>query len=98
MRCLEALDTETSAPRSSGRCASGVASVLSTTTCAPAARPAAARAATSQTSSHGLVGVSTHSSVAPSSAARIAPSSLGTKRTSTPRGASCSAAMARAPG
>ena len=54
-----------SAPRSSGRCPSGVASVLSTASRPPAAWAAPATAAMSQTSSPGLEGVSIHTSVAP---------------------------------
>jgi hypothetical protein len=95
---LVALYIAASAPRSSGRCPSGVASVLSTASRAPAAWAASATAAMSQTASAGFDGVSTQTSVAPSHAATIASVSVGTKRTSTPRGASRSFATLRTPG
>ena len=82
-----ALATETSAPSSSGRWRSGVASVLSTATQrARLARGAAPAPAMSITSRPGFDGVSTHTIVAPPSASRTAASSVGTSRTSTPRG------------
>ncbi len=52
----------------------------------------------SATSSAGFEGVSIHASVAPSHAATIASVSVGTNRTSTPRGASRSRATPRTPG
>jgi hypothetical protein len=52
----------------------------------------------SQTASAGFDGVSTHTIVAPSQAATIASVSVGTNRTSTPRGASRSFATPRTPG
>ena len=60
------LATVRCAPSSSGRWPSGVAVVLSTATRAPAARAARATAAMSQTSSCGLLGVSSSTSRAPS--------------------------------
>ena len=73
-------------------------SVLSTASRAPAAWAAAATAAMSATSSPGLDGDSIQTIVAPSQAATIAAVSVGTSRTSTPRGASRSAATPRTPG
>ena len=64
---LVSLPTVMSAPSASGRWPSGVAVVLSTATSAPAARAAAATAAMSQTSSSGLLGVSSSTSRTPSS-------------------------------
>jgi hypothetical protein len=46
----------------------------------------------------GLDGVSIHTSAAPGSAERTAASSVGTSRTSMPRGSRCSVAMVRTPG
>ena len=69
---LVALCTTTSAPSVSGRCASGVANVLSTTTSAPADRPARHSAGRSATSSRGLVGDSSQSTCAPAAAATMA--------------------------
>ena len=50
-----------SAPSASGRCSSGVAKVLSTTTIAPDARPIPARLAMSLIFINGFDGVSIHS-------------------------------------
>jgi hypothetical protein len=53
--------TDATAPRSSGRCSSPVATELSTTNGAPAAAAIAPSAARSATRNSGLVGVSAHS-------------------------------------
>ena len=76
MSPFEALAIDRSAPSSSGRCSSGVASVLSTASSAPSAWAAAASAATSSTARPGLDGVSIQTSVAPGSAAVIASASV----------------------
>ena len=68
--------TTMSAPTASGCWRSGVAKVLSTTTCTPAAWPAATTAGRSTTSSAGLVGDSSHSSAASWQASAIASGSV----------------------
>ena len=61
--------TEAAAPKSSGRCSSPVATVLSTTNGAPADAASAASAVRSATRSSGLVGVSAQSTAGPSPSA-----------------------------
>ena len=90
--------TTTSAPSVSGRCARGVANVLSTTTNAPAARPATHSTGRSATSSSGFVGDSSHSTWAPAAAAIIAPVSVTSTGMTTQRPfASSAASSARTP-
>ena len=93
--CLVALAIEMSAPSSSGRCASGVASVLSTTSKPPLACATSATAAMSTTFRDGFVGVSIQTSFDPCAASTIASVRLGTTRTSAPRASPCSAAIPR---
>ena len=62
--------TDASAPKSSGRCSSPVATVLSTTNGAPAAAAADPSAARSATRSSGFVGVSAHSTDGRAASAR----------------------------
>ena len=62
--CLVAEYTTTSAPNSSGRCSTGVANTLSTTTCAPAACARSQTARTSMSSCIGLDGDSKNTAVA----------------------------------
>ena len=87
-----------SAPWSSGRWPSGVATVLSIAASAPAECAAATTASRSQTSRRGFDGVSTQTSVAPSQAATIRSVSVGTSRTSMPLGARSRSAIMRIPG
>ena len=82
-----------SAPSSIGRVSTGVATVLSTTSRAPAACASSAAAAMSVTAQVGLAGVSTQTSrVAPgrSAAAMASTSPVVTKLTSRPQWAACS--------
>ena len=85
-----------SAPWASGCWPSGVQTVLSTASSAPAAWAASAAAAMSTTSRRGFEGVSSHTSVAPSAAAAIC--AVGTRRVWMPSGSSRSAASPRIPG
>ena len=78
--------TDASAPKSSGFCSRPVATVLSTTSGAPAAAASDARAVRSATRNSGLVGVSAHSTAGP---ARSAPATASRSSRST--------ATARAP-
>ena len=71
-----------SAPNASGCWPSGVQTVLSTATSAPAAWAASATAAMSTTSSRGFDGVSNHTSAAPSAASAMADVSAATSRVS----------------
>jgi hypothetical protein len=84
---FESLTIERSAPSSSAGCRSGVASVPSTASRAPAAWTSSASVPMSSTESPGFDGVSIQTSVAPVIAARTASISVGTSRTSTPSGA-----------
>ncbi len=92
---FESLQTDRSAPSSSGRWARGVASVESTASSAPARRAARASASMSSTSRPGLVGDSAQTSRAPSAASSIVVWSVGTRRISTSRDARCSVLSVR---
>jgi len=82
--------TDAVAPKSSGFCSSPVATVLSTTSGAPADRASSASAARSATRSSGLVGVSAHSTDGPSrsAAATASRSSRSTGTATAPCGRS----------